>query len=84
MIKWRLSEVMARHQVTGRELANLLNRHESSITKIRATKIMPRLSATSLNELLNGLNKLKKTEVDHVITPNDLIDYEPGDLEESA
>ena len=73
---------MARHRITGRALAKALNRNESGITKLKAAETMPRLTGDSLNKLLDGLNALKQTNTEHVITPSDLIDYIPGSLED--
>ena len=76
LIKWRLSEVMARYGIRAKDLATEMEITLNSVSNLRG-RSMPRLSEETLNNLLNALNKLK--DEDGVITPNDLIAYSPDE-----
>ena len=73
-IRWRLREVMARYNITGRDLAKSMNLSESAMVRMRSNQTMPRIGGDRLKSLCDQLNHLA-TEKDKVITPADLIEY---------
>jgi putative transcriptional regulator len=77
LIRWRLNEVMARHDIRAKELAEEMEVSQSAISNLRK-RSMPRLSEETLDKLCRALNKLSQEKT--TITPGDLIEYIP-DLE---
>ena len=79
LIKWRLSEVMARHRVKGVDLAERLQMTPTAISKLKNAKTMPRIDGDKLNALCNALNELAEDTEDPkartVITPAMLLEY---------
>ena len=73
-IRWRLKEVMARHDIKAGDLAAIMEVSANAIANLRRFE-MPRMTEERLNQLLNALNTLKARDKQHLITPNDLIDY---------
>jgi putative transcriptional regulator len=67
-IKWRLRELMARHRVSNRDLAEVLQKHETTIARLKGDD-MPTLNGQTLNLICKTLN----------CTPMDLIEYMPDD-----
>lgn len=74
VIKWRLNEVMARHDISATSLAESMQVSLNAVSNLRK-KGMPRLSEETLNKLLNSLNSL--SQEGELITPAHLIDYTP-------
>lgn len=74
LIKWRLNEVMARHDIRSKDLAEEMEVSPSAISNLRKRN-MPRLSEETLNKLCQALNKLSQEGT--LITPGDLIEYTP-------
>jgi putative transcriptional regulator len=74
LIRWRLNEVMARHGIRAKELAEEMNVSPSAISNLKK-RTMPRLSEETLNNLCQALNKLSQEEA--LITPGELIEYTP-------
>jgi len=79
LIKWRLSEVMARHRVKGVDLAERLQMTPTAVSKLKNAKTMPRIDGDKLNALCNALNELAEDTEDPkartVITPTMLLEY---------
>lgn len=79
LIKWRLSEVMARHRVKGVDLAERLQMTPTAVSKLKNAKTMPRIDGDKLNALCNALNELAEDAEDPkarvVITPAMLLEY---------
>jgi DNA-binding Xre family transcriptional regulator len=79
LIKWRLSEVMARHRVKGVDLAERLQMTPTAVSKLKNAKTMPRIDGDKLNALCNALNELAEDTEDPkartVITPAMLLEY---------
>ena len=76
MIKWKLREIMARGRITNRELAQYINHHETSVSRMKMSDTMPRIDGATLNSLCNALSKLFQVKGHNVIiTPSDLIEY---------
>lgn len=74
LIRWRLNEVMARHGIRAKELAEEMDVSASAISNLRKRN-MPRLTEETLNSLCKALNKLSHEGT--LITPGDLIEYIP-------
>jgi DNA-binding Xre family transcriptional regulator len=74
LIKWRLKEVMARHDIKAGDLAKCMGVSHNSVANLRRAKTMPRLDGESLNRLCNALNSLAQ-DLEGEITPVDLITY---------
>lgn len=83
MLRWKLREVMARGKLTNRELAQTMGVHETSISRLKTADTMPRIDGDTLNHLCNSLTKLFRAKgQEAVITPMELFDYIPDDLED--
>jgi putative transcriptional regulator len=67
LIRWRLREIMARHRVSIRKLAELTGMHRNSIGKLRNHDILPEIGGETMEKLCRALN----------CTPYDLIEYIP-------
>lgn len=74
LIRWRLNEVMARHDIRAKELAEEMEVSPSAISNLRKRN-MPRLTEETLNKLCQALNKLSQEGT--LITPGELIEYTP-------
>ena len=48
---WRLNELMARHDVSGKDLAGELGVSENAITNLRKAKKMPRIDGDRLDKI---------------------------------
>ena len=82
MLRWRLREIMARSRITNRELAQRLNRHETSISRMKTPDTMPKMDGDELNNLCNALTAiLRERGLNTVITHVDLMEHLPDDLE---
>ena len=73
MIRWKLNELMARHRISNKDLAESLGRHETSVSRMRTSDEMPRFNGESLNALCDALTGLAEVTVN----PSDLIEYIP-------
>ncbi|WP_226890023.1 helix-turn-helix domain-containing protein [Nostoc sp. MG11] len=69
MIVWKLNEVMARQRIKNKDLATFLGIDENSVSRLRKTDEMPRLTAERLNGLCIALG----------CEPGDLIVFVPDD-----
>ncbi|MGH2413048.1 MAG: helix-turn-helix domain-containing protein [Microcystaceae cyanobacterium] len=56
VLKWRLREMMARRKVTNRELANYLELHETTIARMKAPDVMPKIDGDTLSKLCKYLD----------------------------
>ncbi len=74
LIRWRLNEVMARHDIRAKELAAEMEVSPAAISNLRKRN-MPRLTEETLDKLCRALNKLSQEK--SLITPGDLIEYTP-------
>ncbi len=74
LIRWRLNEVMARHDIRAKELAEEMGVSPTTVSNLRK-RSMPRLTEETLNKLCKALNKLSHERTP--ITPGDLIEYTP-------
>lgn len=74
LIRWRLNEVMARHDIRAKQLAKEMEVSPTTISNLRK-RSMPRLTEETLNKLCKALNKLSHERT--LITPGDLLEYTP-------
>jgi putative transcriptional regulator len=82
MLRWKLREVMARGKITNRELAIAMQVHETSISRLKTADTMPRIDGETLNNICFCLTKLfREKGIDLVVTPMDLFDYIPDEME---
>ncbi len=83
MLRWRLREVMARGRITNRELAERLQKHETSISRMKNSDVMPRMDGDELNSLCNALTAIFRERGQAVvITHMDLMDHFPDTAED--
>jgi putative transcriptional regulator len=74
-IRWKMSEVMARHRVKGKELSDYLGISANSISALKNALIMPEIGGDRWEQITQAINNLSKIE--ESITPLDLIEYIP-------
>jgi len=74
LIRWRLNEVMARHDIRAKELAKEMGVSPTTVSNLRK-RSMPRLTEETLDKLCKALNNLSHERTP--ITPGDLIEYTP-------
>lgn len=65
VILWKLNELMANRRESGKDLANFLGITEASVSRLRQSRTMPRLTARTLGGLCEFLK----------CTPGDLLEY---------
>ncbi|MEG4010492.1 helix-turn-helix transcriptional regulator [Microcoleus sp. Pol11C1] len=77
LIRWKLSEIMARHRIKGSDLAECLKTSTNAISRLKNAKTMPRIDGNRLNDLCNALNKLAEDSenMETQITPATLLEY---------
>jgi len=57
-VLWKLREVMARRRITNKALADELNVHPTSISRLKTQDVLPEIGGETLAELINAINKL--------------------------
>jgi putative transcriptional regulator len=75
LIRWRLNEVMARHRVTGKSLAEFLGISTNAMSSLRKAQAMPRIDGERLEQLCIGITRLSK--IGEKVLPYDLLEYVP-------
>jgi putative transcriptional regulator len=75
LIRWRLSEVMARHRVAAKDLAKLLGVSNNAISNLRNADVMPRIDGTRLEQICVAISRLSR--LGDPVSPHDLIEYVP-------
>lgn len=73
MIRWRLNEVMARHRVLAKDLADFIGVSRNAMSALKKSESMPRVDGERLEQLCAGIKKLSK--IGEKVTPYDLIEY---------
>jgi putative transcriptional regulator len=63
MIKWKLTEVMARHRIKAKDLAIDMGYTAASVSTLRKGS-MPRLREETLDRLLISLNRMAEEKVE--------------------
>lgn len=75
---WNVDKIMLRLAVSNVELGELLERHPTSVCRLRRAVTMPRMDGSDLLLLLNALNKISRSRgMSEIITPADLFDWTP-------
>jgi DNA-binding Xre family transcriptional regulator len=76
MIRWCLSEVMARYDITGVQLAKKMGITDTAVSRMKKRKSMPALGSDRLAKLCDALNDLiRESDQKVTVTPADLIFY---------
>ncbi len=75
LIRWKLNEVMARHRVKGKDLANFLGISTNAVSSLRTADVMPGIGGDRWEQICRGINELSVSG--ERITPFDLIEYIP-------
>lgn len=57
---WRLNELMARHRVAGKELADELGISTNAVSSLRKAATMPKINGERLDQIAIALTKLSK------------------------
>lgn len=85
MLRWKLNELMARMRISNKELGTELDRHETSVSRLRSSDTMPRLDGDSLNNLCTALTVISRRRGNvGSIGPAELFDFTPDvDLDQS-
>jgi DNA-binding Xre family transcriptional regulator len=58
--RWKLAELMARHKVTNKEMAEYLGMRPNSITDLKKADSMPRINGEQLDRIAAALSALSK------------------------
>ena len=58
--KWRMAELMARHRIKNKELADELEIRPNSVTDLKKADTMPRIDGTRLDQIAAAITKLSK------------------------
>jgi putative transcriptional regulator len=72
--RWKMSELMARHKVTGKAMALFLGLSEPTIGRWRNSETMPAIGGDRLEGIAAAISALSKTKVKIKIM--DLIEEE--------
>lgn len=78
MIRWKLSEVMARHRIKGKDLADFLGISTNAVSTLRNADTVPAIGGERWELICDGINKLSLSG--DTITPLDLIEYLPQEV----
>jgi len=73
LIRWKLREVMEKHQIQAKDLAERLDLSQNAISNLRKGE-MPRIDGDRLNSLLINLNQMRSAG-SPVIGVIDLIEF---------
>lgn len=82
LIRWKMSEIMARHRVKGKDLANYLGISANAVSSLRNAFEMPAIGGDRWEQICAGINEL--SQVSEAITPLDLIEYIPQENTSAA
>lgn len=58
--KWRLAEVLARHKIKNKELADYLGVRQNTIADLKKADSMPRIDGKKLDEIAAAITALSK------------------------
>lgn len=75
LIRCKLSEIMARHRVKGKDLANYLGISANSVSALKKAEIMPEIGGERWEQICEAINEL--SVLNERCTPFDLIEYVP-------
>lgn len=83
MHRWKLRELMSRHKIKNGDLADLMGKHVTSISRLKSPDFMPQMNGKEFDKLCDCLTiALKNIGVDHVVTHDDLLEYVKTDPKE--
>ena len=74
---WRLSELMARHSVSGKELADELGISTNAVSALKSAKTMPRINGERLDQIAAALTRLSR--IDEKVRGIDLLEDRSND-----
>ena len=57
---WKLAELMARHRVTGKELALALKCSENTVSTWKKAETLPMIGGDRLDEIASAISSLSK------------------------
>lgn len=69
---WRLNELMARHHVSGKALADELGISTNAVSALRKATTMPKINGERLDEIAAALTKL--SEIGEAVRGVDLLE----------
>lgn len=72
-IRWKLNEIMARHRIKGKDLAEYLGITPNSVSLLKKATLLPEISGERWVQLCAGINEL--SQIDERITPFDMVEY---------
>jgi putative transcriptional regulator len=78
LIRWRLSEVMARHRVAAKDLAEFMDISTNAVSGLRKAETMPRIDGERLEQICIAVTRLSK--IGEPVTPYDLLEYIPEEV----
>lgn len=58
---WRLNELMARHRVSGKDLADELGISTNAVSALRKSETMPRINGERLDAIASALTRLSQS-----------------------
>jgi putative transcriptional regulator len=73
LIRWKLNEVMARHRVKGKDLADYLGISPNSVSLLKKATVFPEIGGERWEQICAGINEL--SQIDELITPFDMVEY---------
>ncbi|BAZ15921.1 hypothetical protein NIES4071_77940 [Calothrix sp. NIES-4071] len=73
LIRWKLNEVMARHRVKGKDLADYLGISPNSVSLLKKATILPEIGGERWEQICAGINEL--SQINEPITPFDMVEY---------
>lgn len=76
VIRWKLSELMARHRIKGKDLANYLGISANSVSALKRAEIMPEIGGERWEQICEAINELSCRN--EKCTPFDLVEYVPS------
>ncbi|RUT09793.1 hypothetical protein DSM106972_002880 [Dulcicalothrix desertica PCC 7102] len=72
-IRWKLNEIMARHRIKGKDLAEYLGITPNSVSLLKKATLLPEISGERWVQLCAGINEL--SQINERITPFDMVEY---------
>jgi putative transcriptional regulator len=77
LIRWKLNEIMARHRIKGKDLANHLGVSANAISMLKNAPILPEIGGERWEQICEAINEL--SQINEPITPFDMIEYIPSE-----
>lgn len=70
--RWKMAEIMTRHRVTNKELAEHLDMRPNSISDLKNSLTLPRIGGEKLDEIAAAITALSK--IGEVVRGVDLLE----------